>query len=76
MLLNISLSNGIARQSEIFERKEGFKMHREKGGGGTNVAWKEGQQREKESEKDVEELQDDRMSRGRKEEGDLSITQF
>lgn len=38
MLLNISLSNGIARQSEIFERKEGFKMHREKGGGGTNVA--------------------------------------
>lgn len=38
MLLNISLSNGIARQSEVFERREGFKIHREKGGGGTNVA--------------------------------------
>lgn len=31
MLLNISPSNRIARQSEVFER-------REKGGGGTNVA--------------------------------------
>lgn len=38
MLLNISLSNGIARQSEVFERREGFQMHREKVGGGTNIA--------------------------------------